>query len=129
MSKLRKLQLGNMNEKVRFERLTDAVAADGGISKTVSTIKDGVWASISYVGSPSAGSSEEYVDGQMTGKMKIEVICRYFAPLKFLDQIVYEQSEFEIYSIQMIGKKQFYKLRAQLRDDNSDFLPTGISIS
>lgn len=120
------MRMGDLNEKIDFKReAMTASGFDGSLSKGVTTVRDNVWASIGFVGSPSAGSSEEEIDGQRTGKMKIEVVCRYYTNmnLRFDDIIEWNGARFAIYSIQYIGKKKGYALRAELRDDNTNNLP------
>jgi len=123
----RYLKLGDFNEKIDFVREQAAASDyDGRLEFSDVSIKEGVWASIGFVGSPSAGSSEEEIENQRTGKMKIEVVCRWHPDLrlKFEDKIVWNGARFAIYSIQLVGKKQGYALRAELRDDDTDALPT-----
>ena len=120
------LKLGDFNEKITFERETaSANSFDGRLQFTKNDLKT-VWASIGFVGSPSAGSSEEEIENQRTGKMKIEVTCRWYSDLrlKFGDVIEWGGARFAIYSIQLVGKKQGYVLRAELRDDDTSKLPT-----
>ena len=120
------LKLGDFNEKITFEReTTSANSFDGRLQFSKNDLKT-VWASIGFVGSPSAGSSEEEIENQRTGKMKIEVLCRWHPDLrlKFEDKIIWNGARFAIYSIQLVGKKQGYVLRAELRDDDTSKLPT-----
>lgn len=121
-----KLQLGKLQHKVSFYR--DATVIDPATGEQVNevqTIKENRWGSVRYIGSPSAGSSEEELNDQRTGKMKIEVVCRFFSGLRFEDWIAYEGGKFRIYSIQTLGRNEGYSLRAELRDDDTAALPTG----
>ena len=121
-----KLQLGKLQHKVSFYR--DATVIDaltGEQTNQVQTIKENRWGSVKYIGSPSAGSSEEELNDQRTGKIKIEVVCRFFTGLRFEDWIQYEGGRFRIYSIQTLGRNEGYSLRAELRDDDTPMLPTG----
>ena len=121
-----KLQLGKLQHKVSFYR--DAVDIDlqtGSQVPVVQTIKQNRWGSVKYIGSPSAGSSEEEINEQRTGKIKIEVQCRFFSGLRFEDWIEFEGGKFRIYSIQTLGRNEGYSLRAELRDDDTPALPTG----
>ena len=121
-----KLQLGKLQHKVSFYR--DATVIDtltGAQVNEVQTIKENRWGSVKYIGSPSAGSSEEELNDQRTGKIKIEVVCRFFTGLRFEDWIQYEGGRFRIYSIQTLGRNEGYSLRAELRDDDTPMLPTG----
>lgn len=121
-----KLQLGKLQHKVSFYR--DATVIDpatGEQTNEVQTIKENRWGSVKYIGSPSAGSSEEELNDQRTGKIKIEVVCRFFSGLRFEDWIQFEGGRFRIYSIQTLGRNEGYSLRAELRDDDTPMLPTG----
>jgi len=121
-----KLQLGKLQHKVSFYR--DAITVDtlsGEQVEEVQTIKENRWGSVKYIGSPSAGSSEEEINEQRTGKIKIEVVCRFFSGLRFEDWIQFEGGKFRIYSIQTLGRNEGYSLRAELRDDDTPALPTG----
>ena len=121
-----KLQLGKLQHKVSFYR--DAIvvnATTGEQEETLYAVKENRWGSVKYIGSPSAGSSEEEINDQRTGKMKIEVQCRFFSGLRFEDWIEFEGGKFRIYSIQTLGRNEGYSLRAELRDDDTDALPTG----
>ena len=120
------LQLGKLQHKVSFYR--DATVIDsvtGEQTNQVQTIKENRWGSVKYIGSPSAGSSEEELNDQRTGKIKIEVVCRFFSGLRFEDWIQFEGGRFRIYSIQTLGRNEGYSLRAELRDDDTPMLPTG----
>lgn len=124
------MRMGDLDTKVSFYRENFSENAyDGRIQYAQQDIKEDVWASIGYVGSPSAGSSEENLMGQRTGKMKLEIVCRYFPNLKFNDYFIHNEGRFEIYSIQIIGRNRGYVLRAELRDDDSSKLPTGATLS
>ena len=119
-------QLGKLQHKVSFYR--DAMQVNlqtGSQTKNVEILKENRWASVRYIGSPSAGSSEEEINEQRTGKIKIEVQCRFFSGLRFEDWIQYEGGRFRIYSIQTLGRNEGYSLRAELRDDDTAMLPTG----
>jgi head-tail adaptor len=121
-----KLQLGKLQHRISFYR--DATVIDpatGEQTNQVQTIKENRWGSVKYIGSPSAGSSEEELNEQRTGKIKIEVVTRFFSGLRFEDWISYEGGKFRIYSIQTLGRNEGYSLRAELRDDDTPALPTG----
>ena len=126
MAGLKRLNLGDLNQKVDFYRRSTTLDTNTGAQTlTESEVKANQWANISYVGSPSAGSSEEESNNQRIGKMKIEVVCRYFNGARFEDLIYFNGGRFRIYSIQIMGKNVGYKFRAELRDDDTDGLPTG----
>ena len=121
-----KLQLGKLQHKVSFYRDATVINPSTGEQQLeVQTIKENRWGSVKYIGSPSAGSSEEELNDQRTGKIKIEVQCRFFSGLRFEDWIEFEGGRFRIYSIQTLGRNEGYSLRAELRDDDSPMLPTG----
>ena len=121
-----KLQLGKLQHKVSFYRDATVIDAQTGEqTNEVQTIKENRWGSVKYIGSPSAGSSEEELNDQRTGKIKIEVVCRFFTGLRFEDWIQFEGGRFRIYSIQTLGRNEGYSLRAELRDDDTPMLPTG----
>ena len=121
-----KLQLGKLQHKVSFYRDATVIHPQTGEQELeVQTIKENRWGSVKYIGSPSAGSSEEELNDQRTGKIKIEVVCRFFPGLRFEDWIEFEGGRFRIYSIQTLGRNEGYSLRAELRDDDSPMLPTG----
>ena len=121
-----KLQLGKLQHKVSFYRDATVIHPQTGEQELeVQTIKENRWGSVKYIGSPSAGSSEEELNDQRTGKIKIEVQCRFFSGLRFEDWIEFEGGRFRIYSIQTLGRNEGYSLRAELRDDDSPMLPTG----
>ena len=78
-------------------------------------------AEFKYIGTPSAGASEERIQEQRTGKIKAEIRCRYFTGVKFEDVIYFEGGKFRIYSIQYEGRHEVLKIRAELRDDDTYF--------
>lgn len=121
-----KIQLGKLEHKISVYRdATQIDATTGEKSIQVQTVKENRWASVKYIGSPSAGSSEEEINEQRTGKIKIEVVCRWFSGLRFEDWLSHDGGRFRIYSIQTLGRNEGYKLRAELRDDDTPMLPTG----
>jgi hypothetical protein len=123
-------KLGDLKHKLNFYRDVTAVdSSTGEQSLNVQTLKENRWGSIKYIGSPSAGSSEEEINEQRTGKIKIEVVCRFFSGLRFEDWIQHEGARFRIYSIQIFGRNEAYRLRAELRDDDTPKLPTGADLS
>lgn len=82
-------------------------------------IESGVWCSVKYIGTPSAGASEDNINDQRTGKSKIEVEMRYRNDVSHEDIIVYMGGWFEIYSIQEGGRDETTIIRAELRDDDT----------
>lgn len=121
-----KIQLGKLEHKISVYRDQTLIDATNGSKETnVQVVKANRWASVKYIGSPSAGSSEEEINEQRTGKIKIEIVCRWFAGLRFEDWLMHDGGRFRIYSIQTLGRNEGYRLRAELRDDDTPMLPTG----
>jgi len=112
---------GAMKNKISFYRESMTVNNSGEKVKTVSIIKRDVGAEFKYIGTPSAGASEERIQEQRTGKIKAEIRCRYFKGVKFEDVIYFEGGKFRIYSIQYEGRHEVLKIRAELRDDDTYF--------
>lgn len=112
---------GAMKNKISFYRESLAVNNAGEKVKTVSIIKRDVGAEFKYIGTPSAGASEERIQEQRTGKIKAEIRCRYFKGVKFEDVVYFEGGKFRIYSIQYEGRHEVLKIRAELRDDDTYF--------
>jgi hypothetical protein len=110
---------GSMKNKISFYRESMTVNNSGEKVKTVSIIKRDVGAEFKYIGTPSAGASEERIQEQRTGKIKAEIRCRYFKGVKFEDVIYFEGGKFRIYSIQYEGRHEVLKIRAELRDDDT----------
>jgi hypothetical protein len=120
------MRAGLLHNQVNIKRGTYSVDSFGDRTRTLSNIVTGLWCSIKYIGTPSAGASEEETNDQTTGKIKIEVTCRYFGlgdagnvGLKFDDVVEHMGGLFDIYSIHVIGRNELYKIRAELRDDSS----------
>lgn len=111
------MRAGLLDKKVDFIRYTFAPNAYGDRKKTMTVYAGGQWANVRFVGSPSEGASEEVDNDQVTGKIKIEVMCRFIGGVSFDDAIRYSDAVYEIYSIQEIGRKEGLRIRAQLRDD------------
>jgi hypothetical protein len=108
------------NQKISFYRET--LSIDEGTSfevKTIKTLAKDVWAEVRFVGTPSAGASEDFIDGQITGKIKLEIFCSYIPGIKFEDFCVFKGGRYDIYSIQVTGNKVGLVIRAELRDDNT----------
>lgn len=110
---------GAMKNKISFYRESMTVNDAGEKVKTVSLLKRDVGAEFKYIGTPSAGASEERIQEQRTGKIKAEIRCRYFKGVKFEDVIYFEGGKFRIYSIQYEGRHEVLKIRAELRDDDT----------
>lgn len=108
------------NQKISFYRETLSVNEDTSFEvKTIKTLAKDVWAEVRFVGTPSAGASEDFIDGQITGKIKLEIFCSYIPGVKFEDFCVFKGGRYDIYSIQVTGNKVGLAIRAELRDDNT----------
>lgn len=109
---------GELDRKVHFGRaITYEDESYGGKDIVyVYTNKD-VWAKVVFFGTPSVGASEAMMNDQKTGKVKVEVFVRFMTDIKFEDFIVFKGRYYEIYSIQVIGKREYLVLRAEWRDD------------
>lgn len=111
------MRAGLLDKKVNFIRYTFTPNAYGDRKKTSQIYAGDVWCNIKFVGSPSEGASEEVDNNQVTGKIKIEILCRFFSGVAFDDAVVYQGATYDIYSIQEVGRKEGLRIRAQLRDD------------
>tara|TARA_R100000329_G_scaffold137932_1_gene119160 strand:+ start:1743 stop:2135 length:393 start_codon:yes stop_codon:yes gene_type:complete len=117
------MRAGLLNYRVNFKEPTDVIDEYGDRTTTFTTYEQDVWAAVQFIGSPSAGASEEELDNQTVGKVKIEVKCRFFGTVgslrgpNFRDVIEFEGADFDIYDIQVIGRRELYKIRAEARDD------------
>ena len=112
---------GSMKNRISFYRESFTVSSGGEKIKVVSLVKQDVGAEFKYIGTPSAGASEDKIQEQRTGKIKAEIRCRYFKGVKFEDLVYFEGGKFRIYSIQYEGRHEVLKLRAELRDDDTFF--------
>tara|TARA_R110002153_G_scaffold273277_2_gene443650 strand:- start:342 stop:2030 length:1689 start_codon:yes stop_codon:yes gene_type:complete len=110
-----------MKNKISFYREVSTVNANGEKTKQLTILKQNVSAEFKYIGTPSAGASEEQIQEQRTGKIKAEIRCRYIKNIKFEDLVYFEGGKFRIYSIQYEGRHKAIKLRAELRDDDTYF--------
>ena len=109
---------GELDRKVDFGRAITSEDPDYG-RKTIDYIytNQDVWAKVVFFGTPSAGASEGMMNDQRTGKVKIEVFVRFMTDIKFEDFIIFKNKYYEVYSIQVIGKREYLVLRAEWRDD------------
>jgi head-tail adaptor len=121
------MRAGLLHYRVNVKRPSYSVDQYGDRIRTLYELVNDVWANVKFIGTPSAGASEEEINDQTTGKIKIEVTCRYFGlgdqqsvQLRFDDVIEFEEGIFDIYSIHIIGRKELYKIRAEYRDDLSN---------
>lgn len=110
-----------MNNKISFYREVLTVDSNGEKVKVLTLVKQNVGAEFKYIGTPSAGASEEQIQEQRTGKIKAEIRCRYIKEIKFEDLVYFEGGKFRIYSIQYEGRHKAIKIRAELRDDDTYF--------
>ena len=107
-----------MDRKINFGRAFNQIDSETG-SKSFNFMytKQSVWAKVDFFGTPSAGASEDVINDQRTGKIKIEVYVRFMTDIKFEDFIVFKNRFYEVYSIQMVGNREFLVIRAEWRDD------------
>jgi hypothetical protein len=114
---------GELKEKVTFYRVAIVVNTATGEKESSSSILAGSRAAkIRYIGTPSAGASEDFNDDQVTGKAKIEIECRHFTGLRFEDFVVWQGMTFQVYSIQKFERDRFYRVRAEMRDDQGQYV-------
>jgi len=119
----------SMRNQISFYRKGTTVDSVGAVANTTTVVRENVWAAFKYIGTPSAGASEEEIHMQRTGKIKAEILCRFFAGLKFEDYIYFDGAKFRIYSIQYEGNGKLLKIRAEMRDDDTEFgLPSDNSL-
>lgn len=109
---------GTYDQKISIWRPVSTVNAENGSKEFVpELIVERAWGSVKFIGTPSAGASEDKINDQRTGKIKIEVFMRYVKGVQFDDFIVYRGGHYEIYSIQLTDANSVLVLRAELRDD------------
>jgi len=109
---------GQMDRKVSFGRVFTEIDSDtGSKSSRFMYTRSNVWAKVDFFGTPSAGASEDMINDQKTGKIKIEIYVRFFADIKFEDFVVFKDRYYEVYSIQMVNNREYLVLRAEWRDD------------
>lgn len=113
------MRAGLLDQRLSVQRYAYETDKYGHRTRVLSTIfgLENIWVNIKFIGSPSAGASEEVIDDQVVGKVKIEVMSRYISGLRFDDVLLYNDCEFQVYSIQTIGRKEGMRIRAELRDD------------
>jgi len=112
---------GSLNQKIsivdRQSLLDDTNGSKVFNDDTVIAKK--VWCNVKYIGTPSAGASEDREELQRTGKVKIEAKMRYREDIKHDDVVVFMGGLFDIYSIQERGRDEFIVIRAESRDDDT----------
>lgn len=113
------MRAGQLDQRIKFRKRSISVV-NGDKTVVNQDLTDEVWASVKFVGTPSAGASEERIDDeQITGKVKVEIVCRYIKNIKFTDYFVYQGADFDIYSWQIMGRNEYLKIRGEMRDDKS----------
>lgn len=114
----KRIGAGQFDRKIDFGRVLTRINEDTGekSSAFVYTNKN-VWAKVDFFGTPSAGASEDMINDQKTGKIKIEVFVRFMTDIQFEDFIVFKNRYYEVYSIQMRGPREYLAIRAEWRDD------------
>lgn len=112
---------GNLNQRITIvDRDYVINEVDGGKVFDDSLIKaKNVWCEVKYIGTPSAGASEDRTEDQRTGKVKIEAKMRFRDDIEHTDAIVYMGGIFDIYSIQERGRDEFIVIRGESRDDDT----------
>lgn len=109
---------GTYDQKISIWRPVSTVNEENGSKEFVpELVIERAWGSVKFIGTPSAGASEDKINDQRTGKIKIEVFMRYVKGVQFDDFIVYRGGHYEIYSIQLTDANSVLVLRAELRDD------------
>ena len=119
------MRAGLFNYRVNFMEPSYTVNAYGDRVASLSAFRSDVWAAVKFIGSPSAGASEEELNNQTTGKVKIELKCRYFGNdgvgnnrgPNYKDVIRFDGADWDIYDIHIIGRRELYMIRAEARDD------------
>jgi hypothetical protein len=107
-----------MNVPVSFYRNSIVVDEYGSQNKQIAFYKK-AFCTVKYIGTPSAGASEEFINDQKTGKVKVELAMRFFPGLDFDDIFEMEGATFNIYSIHIVGRQKFLTIRGESRDDES----------
>jgi hypothetical protein len=118
---------GLLRHKITIVDKSTSVASDGTGSQQIDqgVIAKDVWCDVKYIGTPSAGASEDNVDYQRTGKMKIEARMRYREDITHEDLVFFMGAKFEIYSIQERGRDELLVIRAEMRDDDTFSIAVG----
>lgn len=112
---------GNLNQKITIvdrDYLIDEISGSKEFDDSLIKAKN-VWCEVKYIGTPSAGASEDRTDDQRTGKVKIEAKMRFRDDIEHTDVIIYMGGVFDIYSIQERGRNEFIVLRGESRDDDT----------
>jgi head-tail adaptor len=109
---------GQLDRKIDFGRTRLVIDQETGEkTEEFSYTRKGVWARVDFFGTPSVGASEQVLSDQTTGKVKIEIFVRFFSDIVFEDFVVYKNKFYEVYSIQVVGNREFLAVRAEWRDD------------
>lgn len=110
---------GDMDVPVNFYKNEFVIDADGAASVS-SALYLSTYCHVKYIGTPSAGASEELLNDQKTGKVKVQITLRFATGVDFDDTFSMEGGNFNIYSIHIIGRREFLVIRGESRDDQSD---------
>jgi hypothetical protein len=110
---------GDMDIPVKFYKNNSTVDEFGATSLQAELFLS-TYCHVKYIGTPSAGASEEFINDQKTGKVKVEITTRFVAGIDFDDFFELEEANFNIYSIHIIGRRQALVIRGESRDDQSD---------
>lgn len=112
---------GSLNQKITIvdrDYLIDEISGSKEFDDSLIKAKN-VWCEVKYIGTPSAGASEDRTDDQRTGKVKIEAKMRFRDDIEHTDVIIYMGGVFDIYSIQERGRNEFIVIRGESRDDDT----------
>jgi len=112
---------GSFNQKITIVDRQTMLDIENG-SKTFDdslVIAKRVWCNVKYIGTPSAGASEDRTEEQRTGKVKIEAKMRFRDDFYHDDVVVFMGGLFNIYSIQERGRDELTIIRAESRDDDT----------
>ena len=109
-----------MDVPVKFYKNQFVVDSTYGTSSVSSELYLSTYCHVKYIGTPSAGASEEFINDQKTGKVKVQVTLRFATGVDFTDSFSMEGAYFNIYSIHIIGRREFLVIRGESRDDQSD---------
>jgi|LauGreDrversion4_2_1035121.scaffolds.fasta_scaffold158464_2 hypothetical protein len=110
---------GDMDVRVKFYK-NNPVVDEFGASSLETALYLSTYCHVKYIGTPSAGASEEFINDQKTGKVKVEITTRFASGIDFDDIFELEEATFNVYSIHIIGRRQALVIRGESRDDQSD---------
>lgn len=111
---------GDMDVPVKFYKNEFVINSTIGTTSVSSELYLSTYCHVKYIGTPSAGASEEFLNDQKTGKVKVQITLRFASGVDFTDSFFMEGAHFNIYSIHIIGRREFLVIRGESRDDQSD---------